>query len=200
MGANLIKEKQMDKTKAILSVPQAESTPAWAQFNKITGEFTGVFQKVNLSILNQTYYDYVAVEINMATQRITGTKNDFKIVNIADEPQMQYEIALNNQAQGKIDKVYGIYSRLEMIDRMLVKLCEKLDVQDEEFIEMRDYIDEVHRVNEVIKEAVANDPAYKYVTIAEQLEAADAKIEGGLHEFFGPRETTPQILSTPFVQ
>ena len=190
----------MDKTSAILSIPKTDTTPAWAQFNKITGEFTGVFQKVNLSILNQTYYDYVAIEINMATQRITGTKSNFKIINLADEPQMQYEIALNNQAQGKIDKVYGIYARLEMIDKVLGILCEKLDVQDEAFIEMRDYIDEVHRVNELIKDAVSKDPAYKYVTIAEQLEAADAKIEGGLHEFFGPRETTPQILSTPFVQ
>lgn len=189
----------MDKAGAILSIPSSDKTPAWAQFNKITGEFTGVFQKVDIDRLNQDYYDYVAVELNLETQQVSGTKNNFKIVNIADEPQLQYEIALNNQAQGKIDKVYGIYARLEMIDRVLGVLCKKLDVHDEAFIEMRDYIDEVHKVNELIKEAVAKDPAYKYVTIAEQLEAEDAKIEGGLHEFFGARQTTPQIVSTPFV-
>jgi hypothetical protein len=189
----------MDKTAAILSIPNSDKTLAWAQFNKITGEFTGVFQKVDVSTLNQDYYDYVAIEINIETQRVSGTKNNFKIVNVADEPQLQYEIALNNQAQGKIDKEYNIYARLEMIDRMLGLLCEKLDVQDEAFIEMRDYIDEVHRVNAVIKEAVSNDPAYHYVSIADQLEQEDAKIEGGLHEFFGPRETTPQIVTTPFV-
>jgi len=190
----------MDKAGAILNIPKLDNTPAWAQFNKITGEFTGVFQKVDVTTLNQDYYDYVAVELSLETQRISGTKNNFKIVNVADEPQLQYEVALNNQAQGKIDKVYGIYARLEMIDRVLGVLCEKLDVQDEAFIEMRDYIDEVHKVNELIKDAVSKDPAYKYVTIAEQLEAADAKIEGGLHEFFGARETIPQIVSTPFVQ
>jgi hypothetical protein len=189
----------MDKAGAILSIPQAELTPAWAQFNKITGEFTGIFQKVDIDTLNQDYYDYVAIEINIETQRVKGTKNSFTIVNIADEPQLQYEVALNNQAQGKIDKEYNIYARLEMIDRVLGLLCEKLDIQDEAFIEMRDYIDEVHRVNEVIKEAVSNDPAYTYISIAQQLETEDAKIEGGLHEYFGPRQTTPQIVTTPFV-
>ena len=158
-----------------------------------------MFQKVDVTKLNQEYYDYVAIEINLDTQRIEGTKNNFKIVNIADQPQIAFEVALDNQAQGKIDKQYNIYARLEMIDRVLGVLCEKLDVQDEEFIEMRDYIDEVHRVNAVIKEAVSNDPAYHYVSIADQLEQEDAKIEGGLHEFFGPRETTPQIVTTPFV-
>ena len=190
----------MDKVGAILNSLQTDVTPAWAQFNKITGEFTGVFQKVDVNTLNQQYYDYRAIEINITTQRVVGTRDNFKIVNLSEQPQMQYEIALNNQAQGKIDKVYGIYARLEMIDRMIGLLCEKLDVKDTAFIEMRDYIDEVHHVNDLIKEAVSKDPAYRYVTIAEQLEEADAKIEGGLHEFFGPRETTPQILSTPFVQ
>jgi hypothetical protein len=189
----------MEKVSAILSAISSETTPAWAQFNKITGEFTGVFQKVNVATLNQDYYDYVAVEINTETQRVTGTRDNFEIVNIADQPQMQYEIALDNQAQGKIDKVYGIYARLEMIDRMLVLLCDKLDVKDAAFTEMRDYIDEVHHVNELIKDAVSKDPAYRYVTIAEQLEKADAQIEGGLHEYFGPRQTEPQIVSTPFV-
>ena len=189
----------MNKASALLNSLQTDVTPAWAQFNKITGEFTGIFQKVDVNMLNQEYYDYVAVEINPETQRIQGTRNSFKIVNVSDQPQVQYEIALDNQAQGKIDKEYNIYARLEMIDRMIGLLCEKLDVQDEAFIEMRDYIDEVHRVNAVIKEAVSNDPAYHYVSIADQLEQEDAKIEGGLHEFFGPRETTPQIVTTPFV-
>ena len=189
----------MDKTTAILDTLPADSTQAWAQFNKITGEFTGIFQKVDVSTLNQEYYDYVEIEINLETQRVEGKRDDFTIVNISETPQVQYEIALDNQAQGKIDKVYGIYARLEMIDRMIGLLCEKLEVHDEDFTEMRDYIDEVFRVNNIIKEAVANDPAYKYISIAEQLEKADAQIEGGLHEFFGPRQTTPQIVSTPFV-
>jgi hypothetical protein len=189
----------MEKVSAILSAIASEASPAWAQFNKISGEFTGVFQKVNVSTLNQDYYDYVAIEINTETQRIIGTRDNFEIVNIADQPQVAYEVALDNQAQGKIDKMYSIYARLEMIDRVLGVLCEKLDVQDEAFIEMRDYIDEVYKVNDLIKEAVANDPAYNYISIAQQLETADAQIEGGLHEYFGPRQTTPQIVTTPFV-
>ena len=74
----------MDKTTAILNSLQAETTEAWAQFNKITGEFTGVFQKVDVTKLNQEYYDYVAIEINLDTQRIEGTKNNFKIVIYAN--------------------------------------------------------------------------------------------------------------------
>jgi hypothetical protein len=64
---------------------------------------------------------------------------------------------------------------------------------------MQDYIKEVQHTNELIKEAIANDPAYNYVSIQQQLEKMDAQIEGGLHEYFGPRESAPQILGTPFM-
>jgi hypothetical protein len=188
----------MELTNAITATPTTAS-PAWAQFNKITGAFTGVYQKVPLETLNQEYFDYVEVEINTTTQHIVGTRDNFDIVDRAEEAQMIHEVAMNNQAQGKIDKQYPIYKRLETIDRVLAALCEKLDVVDEEFVEMRDYISEVQHTNELIKEAIASDPAYNYVSIKQQLENMDAQIEGGLHEYFGPRESLPQIISTPFV-
>ena len=149
----------MDITNAITALPDAK-TEAWAQFNKITGVFTGVYQKVPLETLNQEYFDYVEIEIDTETQRVVGNKDDFKIVNRADEPQVIHEIAMNNQAQGKIDKEYSIYKRLEIIDQVLAELCKKLEVDVPEFVEMRDYIDEVQHPNELIKEAIANDPAY----------------------------------------
>jgi hypothetical protein len=188
----------MDITNAITLMPTA-TTLAWAQFNKITGVFTGIYQKVPLETLNQDYFDYVEIELDTETQKVVGTKDNFKIVNYSDEAQVIHEVAMNNQAQGKIDKQFPIYKRLETIDRVLAALCEKLDVVDEEFVEMRDYISEVQHTNELIKEAIANDPAYSYVSIKQQLENMDAQIEGGLHEYFGPRESLPQIISTPFV-
>jgi hypothetical protein len=175
------------------------TTLAWAQFNKITGVFTGVYQKVPLETLNQEYFDYIEIEINTETQKVVGTKDNFEIINHSDEAQVIHEVAMNNQAQGKIDKKYPIYKRLDTIDRVLLLLCEKLDVNDSEFFEMQDYIKEVQHTNELIKEAIANDPAYNYVSIQQQLEKMDAQIEGGLHEYFGPRESAPQILGTPFM-
>jgi hypothetical protein len=188
----------MEISNAITAIPDT-SAPAWAQFNKITGVFTGIYQKVPLETLNQEYFDYVEIEIDSIRQHVVGTKDNFEIVDRAEEAQVIHEIAMNNQAQGKIDKKYPIYKRLDIIDRVLSLLCEKLDVNDSEFFEMQDYIKEVQHTNELIKEAIANDPAYNYVSIQQQLEKMDAQIEGGLHEYFGPRESAPQILGTPFM-
>lgn len=189
----------MDITNAITALPSSK-TEAWAQFNKITGVFTGIYQKVPVETLNQEYFDYVAIEIDSETQLVVGTKDDFKIVNRADQPQVVHEIAMDNQAQGKIDKEYSIYRRLEIVDQVLAELCKKLEVDVSDFVEMRDYIEEVQHTNKLIKEAIENDPAFTYISVKEQTENMDAQIEGGLHEYIGPRETKPQIISNPFVQ
>jgi hypothetical protein len=112
----------MELTNAITATPTTAS-PAWAQFNKITGAFTGVYQKVPLETLNQEYFDYVEVEINTTTQHIVGTRDNFDIVDRAEEAQVIHEVAMNNQAQGKIDKQYPIYnlhSRVCLLMKTLV--------------------------------------------------------------------------------
>ena len=184
----------MDELKIIDTIPQ-DKTNAWAQFNKITGVFTGVFQDVPLEMLNQEYYNYVPIEINIRTQTVQGTYDNFSIVNIVDQPAPAYEVALDNAAQAKIDKIYTIYNRLDMQERILKLICDKVGVDDFEFNEMLSYIEEIKKNNDLFKESLMNDPNYTYVSRAQQQEMESAQLEGGLHEFIGPRLAMPQIVT-----
>ena len=171
----------------------------WAQFNKISGAYTGLFQKVDLEILDQTYYDYVAVEIDSEKQRIVGTKNNFTISTLAEEPILVTERALNNAAAYKIEEEYTIYRQLTILGEALEKCMNKLAVSDDKFYEMRSYIDEVKRVNDLLKADYAADPAYNYMSLSDEQEAINAQLEGGLHEAIGPRTLSPALPSTPIV-
>jgi hypothetical protein len=183
----------MDELKIFDTIPQ-EDINAWAQFNKITGAYTGVFQDVPIEMLNQEYYNYKPITININTQKVVGTYDNFSIVNIVDEPAPAYEIALDNAAQAKIDKIYSIYTRLDMQERVLKLICDTVGVEDYEFNEMMSYLEEVKKNNQLFKESLMNDPTYTYISRAQQQEVMNAQLEGGLHEFIGPRAAEPQII------
>jgi hypothetical protein len=183
----------MDELKILDTIPK-EDTNAWAQFNKITGAYTGVFQDVPIEMLNQEYYNYKPITININIQKVVGTYDNFSIVNIVDEPAPAYEIALDNAAQAKIDKIYSIYTRLDMQERVLKLICDTVGVEDYEFNEMMSYLEEVKKNNQLFKESLMNDPTYTYISRAQQQEVMNAQLEGGLHEFIGPRAAEPQII------
>lgn len=181
------------------TVPEDETVECWAQFNKITGEFISTLQLVDLETLNQDFFNYKKVEINLEKQIIKGTYDNFQIVDKQDQPLLMTETALNNAAQFKIDKTYGIYQRLEIQENLLEKLATALNVEDDAFLEMRDFIAEVKSNNNLIKESLINDPAYTYVSLAEEVNTLENQLEGGLHELIGPRQLNPTILATPEV-
>lgn len=183
----------MDELKILDTIPK-EDINAWAQFNKITGAYTGVFQDVPIEMLNQEYYNYKPITININIQKVVGTYDNFSIVNIVDEPAPAYEIALDNAAQAKIDKIYSIYTRLDMQERVLKLICDTVGVEDYEFNEMMSYLEEVKKNNQLFKESLMNDPTYTYISRAQQQEVMNAQLEGGLHEFIGPRAAEPQII------
>jgi hypothetical protein len=171
-----------------------------AQFNKITGEFIALLQpEEDTSILNNDFFNYTEVEMDLATQELVGTYDNFQIVNIQDQPVTMYEAALDNAAQFKIDKSYGVYKRLEVQEQLLEKLAVALNVEDEAFLEMRDYIAEVRANNKLYKESLMNDPTYKFVTLEEERTTYENRLEGGIHELIGPRELSPDVLAKPEV-
>lgn len=177
-----------------------ESTTMLAQFNKISGEFIALLQpEEDLSILNHDFFNYTEVEINLQTQELVGTYDNFEIVNIQDQPVTVYEAALDNAAQFKIDKTYGVYKRMEVQEKLLEKIAAALDVEHEEFLEMRDYIAEVRANNNLYKESLKTDPAYTFVSLEDQTTTYENRLEGGLHELIGPRELAPDVLSKPEV-
>jgi len=171
-----------------------------AQFNKITGEFIGLFRyQEDKSMFNHDYFSFAEVEIDLATQELVGKYDNFEIVNIQDQPVTMYEAALDNAAQFKIDKSYGVYKRLEIQEQLLEKISAALNVEDETFLEMRDYIAEVRANNKLYKESLMNDPAYKFVSLEEEKTTYENRLEGGIHELIGPRELSPDVLAKPEV-
>lgn len=174
--------------------------PFLAQFNKITGEFIALLQpEEDTSILNHDFFNYKEVELDLATQDLVGTYDNYEIVNKQDQPVTIYEAALDNAAQFKIDKSYGVYTRLEIQEQLLEKIATALNVEDETFLEMRDYIAEVRANNKLYKESLMNDPAYKFVSLEEEKTTYENRLEGGIHELIGPRELSPDVLAKPEV-
>lgn len=180
-------------------IPEGTATML-AQFNKITGEFVALLQpEEDMSILNHDFFNYTEVEIDLGTQILKGSYDNFEIVNIQDQPVTMYESALDNAAQFKIDKSYGVYKRMEIQEKLLEKIAAALDVEHEEFLEMRDYIAEVRSNNNLMKESLKADSAYNFVSNEDAKIAYENQLEGGLHELIGPRELAPDVLSTPEV-
>ena len=164
---------------------------AWAQFNIITKVFTGVFPRTAVDPvgLNTTNYLYSPIEIDMATQVVVGTYDAFKVVNKADLPQDIHEAALDGQMRAKIAESYSNNDRLEILERSVLALAEKLGVELPELEEVVDLVAEIKRTNELRKQSLAVDPEYNYISIAQALQSEMDQLEGGLHEVIGPRRT-----------
>lgn len=179
----------MDTTDLLSTVHNRGKEFALVQFNKITGEFTGVFQDVPVESLNCDYYDYARVQIDIETETVIGKFPEFKVVPIKSQPAVVLESMFNNNMQVKIDKEYPLNVRLRIIEVALNKIASHLNVECSELSEMCSVLAEIERTNTVMKESLKSDPAFKFVTLQEEEEQNNAKIEGGLHELFGPRNS-----------
>lgn len=164
---------------------------AWAQFNIITKVFTGVFPRTAATPegLNTVNYLYAPIEIDMSTQVVSGTYDNFRVVNKADLPQDIHEVALDGQARDKIAESYSYGDRIEILELAVLKIAEKVGVELPELEEVVDLVAEVKRTNELRKQSLAVDPEYNYISIADQLQTEMDQLEGGLHEVIGPRRT-----------
>lgn len=179
--------------------PESQRLPtgvveAWAQFNIISKVFTGIFQRRKETPeeegINTTNYLYTPIEIDMGIQEIVGNYDNFQIVNIADQPQVIHEAALDGQMRSKIEEEYSNNDRLEILERAVLSIGEKLGVDLPELADVVSLIEEIKRTNELRKQSLAKDPEYRYVSVAEAAQTEMDQLEGGLHEVIGPRRTT----------
>jgi hypothetical protein len=181
----------MDVTLAeAYSLPEGKSK-VLLQFNKITGALVGILSWVEPETLNTVFFDYVTVEeFDFENDEVVGNYPDFKVVDRRTLPSVMYEESLDAIARDKITKKYPVIQQVNVLGTAILKLSEALGIDQEELIEMRDYIDEVKRVNAVQKAFYQESPDYEYVSIEDQ-EAREAdQMEGGLHEAYGPRTAT----------
>lgn len=176
-----------DLITAIDSVIPTGEQQMLAQFNAASGTFITCMSVIDLSYLNTENFKYVEITIDITKQRVDGEYDNFKIVNIADEPTVIYESMVNELCKQKIFKRFAVEVQLDILRNTLATLCEKVGVEDEALLDMNDYIDGVKRANKVLKEAYKNNPDFQFISIQEQAEIEASKLDGGLHEIMGPK-------------
>jgi hypothetical protein len=163
---------------------ETNKVKALAQFNKLNGMFTMVLGKVdNMSMLNYEFYTYKEIEIDIYNEKVVGTVDDFKIVNIHNEPFEITEDSLNLYAREKIVEVYPIERQLTILGKTLEKLVGVAGIESEDLKEMNYFIDEVKRINGLKKEFYEGNPDYRYVSSDEFEEIMNKKYEGAIKEY-----------------
>lgn len=158
-----------------------------AQFNRTSGVYVNTISLVPLEVLNTEHYIYVEVELDPETQRVEGNIDSFKVVDIASSATKIYESQVNASCKEKIYKRFQPEVQLDILRNVLAIVCEKLEISDESFDDMNDYIDSVKRANKVLKQAYIDNPDFQFITIAEEQAESEAKLDGGLHEVMGPK-------------
>lgn len=161
------------------------------QFNKITGALVGVLSWVEPETLNQDFFDYETIEeYDFENDEVVGNYPDYKVVDRRTLPSVMYEESLDAIARDKITKKYPVIQQVNILGRAILKLSEALGIEQDELIEMRDYIEEVKRVNAVQKAFYQESPDYEYISYEESEARQADQMEGGLHEAYGPRTAT----------
>lgn len=165
--------------------------PAVAQFNKLTGVLVATLFNVDPDTLNQDFFDYRVLEdFDFATQQVVGTIDDFKIVNTDTLPGVIYENDLNTSAQQKITKEYPVVEQLNVVARVVAQLAAKAKLNTPEVAELTEmlaYIEEIKADNNRYKEFYSDSNLYDYKDDASVAAEEANRMEGGVHEAYGPR-------------
>lgn len=178
---------EIDLITTIDSVIPTGEQQMLAQFNATSGSFITCMSVVDLSYLNTENFKYVEITIDITKQRVDGEYDNFKIVNVSDEPTVIYESMVNELCKQKIFKRFAVEVQLDILRNTLATLCEKVGIEDEALLDMNDYIDGVKRANKVLKEAYKSNPDFQFISVQEAAEIEMAKLDGGLHEIMGPK-------------
>lgn len=162
-------------------------TKMLAQFNAVSGVWTNTIGLIDLSFLDTEHYKYAEVTIDIETQKIVGTYDNFKIVDIATAPTVVYEAMLNNQCKEKIYARFQLEVQLDLLRDVVTQLADKAGLEHEALADMNDYIDACKEANKKLKEAYINNPDFEYISLDDQKAYEEAKLDGGLHEIMGPK-------------
>lgn len=160
---------------------------ALLQFNKITGELVAVLQYVDPDTLNNDYFIYKKIELDFENEEVRGDINNYEIIHKNDLPQLITEEGMDEQARDKITKIYPVVRQVNIISQAILRLSEKVGVEQEELQEMLDYINEVKHANRLRKEFYKNSPDFEFLSYEVLEDMYARQMEGGLHEEYGPR-------------
>jgi hypothetical protein len=197
----------MDRRLAEAYTVPSEKIRALIQFNKITGEPVAEMMWVDPETLNNDFFVYREVMFDFQNDMVVGTADNFEIKNKLEMPIVMTEEQLDAAARDKITKEYPVIQQVNIVGTAILKLEEQLrdltaalkerfgmefDLSSAtaQLVEMRNYIDEVKRANTIRKTFYQESPDYEYISYEAAAAAEARRLEGGLHEAYGPRPTT----------
>lgn len=155
-----------------------------AQFNKLNKKFItllGWFP--DISLLNHDHYLYKEVVIDPESEKIVGDFDDFKIELIANLAQEVYEHHMDTLAREKILSKFPIEKQLNVIAEAVEKLLIASGENANDLAEMRDYINEVRRVNEARKKYFEESEDFDYVSKEKLDRELGEKYIGGINGY-----------------
>jgi hypothetical protein len=159
-------------------------TPMLAQFNRLNKIFITVLEKPeDILMLNQEFYLYREIDIDIDQEVVRGNFDNYQIVNVQDLPFIMNEDSLNMLARDKILTRYSIEDQLSIIGNLLERIADTVSVECKELKEMNDFISEVRRANAVRKDFYANHADYEYTSTEQINEMIEKKYEGGIQEY-----------------
>ncbi len=167
--------------------------PAILQFNRLSGEFMNAIRTADNDITTlggKEYFVFVVADISLTDDEVVGRYPDYKIVPKSELPTKVFEEDMKTQLQTKITREYPVIDQVNILSDALLKLGEHVGVDLPELLEMRDYIQEAKRAHNVRKKFFQESPDYDFISTEKAAERSEAQLDGGVHEFFGPRETT----------
>jgi hypothetical protein len=173
-------------TEMLASVVPVGTQKMLAVFNRYSKAYFNTIGIAQPEYLNTDNFIYIEVEIDIKTQRIEGTADSFKIVDIATSATKIYETQVNNLCKSKIYKRFQLEVQLDILRKAVAQLCEAAGIVNEELLDMNEYIDDVKAANKTIKAAYIANPDFQFITIAQEQAEHEAKLDGGLHEAMGP--------------
>lgn len=189
---------QSDLSIAAAAMPVGK-TKVLLQFNKLTGALVSTLTYVDPETLNNEFFLYVEEEMDFNEDIVTGKYPDYKIVHRDEMKPMVTEANMDFTVQEKITKVYPAIKQINIVSDAITQLAKALieskvvETKGElhEAIaaleEMRGYINEVRKANEIRKEYYKDNPDFTYISKEDQERELEEQLEGGLHEVYGGR-------------
>lgn len=185
---------------AAIGMPEGK-TRALLQFNKVSGAFTMMISYVDPTTLNNDYYVYEEAYVDFENDTVVGKYPNHEIKSMVDAPPQVVESILEENLREKITKRYSVVKQINIISDVVESMVtalkplvsednEKLEESLDALLEMRDYINDVKLIHDNRVEYYKNSPEFEFISKETHAKLVDDQLEGGLHEVYGPRETT----------